>query len=144
MTGKIGTPLYMAPELMSDEEHFGFGVDVYAFAFIAYEIMTCEEPFSHKGKKISSMKLFKKVMNGKRPKINNYVTDEMKDLICRCVCVSGYLGLVCLCILEQEPWSSARAVGPLNHSVICPAAELILLKVAYGYSGAYSLLINLR
>ncbi|KAK8838287.1 hypothetical protein M9Y10_035710 [Tritrichomonas musculus] len=46
MTGQIGTPLYMAPEMFEDEEHFGPAVDVYAFALLAYEIVTGKEPFS--------------------------------------------------------------------------------------------------
>ena len=46
MTGQIGTPLYMSPEMFEDEEHFGPAVDVYAFAILAYEIVTGKEPFA--------------------------------------------------------------------------------------------------
>ena len=52
MTGKIGTPLYMAPELMMDEEKYGPGIDVYAFAILAYEIVSGKEPFAVRGKPI--------------------------------------------------------------------------------------------
>ena len=38
MTGEIGTPIYMAPELLAGEEHYGPSVDVYSFSMIAYEI----------------------------------------------------------------------------------------------------------
>lgn len=36
----VGTPLYMAPELTLEDEFYGIGVDVFAFAMIAYEILT--------------------------------------------------------------------------------------------------------
>lgn len=89
MTGQIGAPLYMAPELYDeDEKHFGPGIDVYAFAIIAYEIMTGKEPFTENGKPISIMKLSRKLMNGERPKFteNSGVSKKMRDLIERCWC----------------------------------------------------------
>ena len=49
MTGQVGTPLYMAPELYeSDDDNYGPGVDVYAFSILQYEIVTGQEPFSEK------------------------------------------------------------------------------------------------
>lgn len=61
MTEKIGTPLYMAPELFDNEDHYSAAVDVYAFVFLAFEIMTPKEPFENDHKN-----LFKK--NDKRQK----------------------------------------------------------------------------
>ena len=88
VTGTLGTPLYMAPELLLEEDdnvHYGVGIDVYAFAFIAYEIVTVEEPFYSKGKeRMSTVKLFKTIMAGTRPNFNDFVTEKMKDLISRC------------------------------------------------------------
>lgn len=85
MTGKIGTPLYMAPELMEDGDTCGIGIDVYAFALIAYEIVTGSEPFSsQKGKKINAVNLFQRVMKGERPEFNEFVTEQMKNLISKC------------------------------------------------------------
>ena len=42
ITGKISTPLYMAPELYNDDDiqQYGPSVDVYAFAILAYEVVT--------------------------------------------------------------------------------------------------------
>lgn len=84
MTGNIGTPLYMAPELMNDENHFSPSIDVYSFALIACEIVTGEEPFYQNGKKITTLQLYKKVMDGDRPNLNEFVTDQMKELISKC------------------------------------------------------------
>lgn len=40
ITGQFCTPLYMAPELFENDDHFSSAVDIYAFALIAYEIVT--------------------------------------------------------------------------------------------------------
>ena len=49
MTGKIGTPLYMAPEILKGKTNYNETVDVYAFAIIMYEIVTLKVPFSELG-----------------------------------------------------------------------------------------------
>ena len=61
---KIGTPLYMAPELFDNEDHYSAAADVYAFAFLAFEIMTPKEPFENDHKNS-----FKKMTKGGRPKL---------------------------------------------------------------------------
>lgn len=85
MTGHIGTPVYMAPELYDDDEaemtKYGPKIDVYAFAILAYEIVTGLEPFSKNGKQISLMQLTKKLSAGDRPEFNAGVTSQMKELI---------------------------------------------------------------
>ncbi|KAK8883823.1 hypothetical protein M9Y10_042922 [Tritrichomonas musculus] len=84
MTGKIGTPLYMSPELFEDEEHFSPGVDVYAFGIMAYEIASGQEPYSENGKSITLTNLVRKVLNGKRPDFVEGITEPMWELITRC------------------------------------------------------------
>lgn len=84
MTGKIGTPIYMAPELMEEDDHFGPGVDVYSFAMMAYEIITGKEPFFEKGKSIKLSNLIQKVMAGNRPSFTDGVTGKMEELITQC------------------------------------------------------------
>ena len=83
MTGQIGTPLYMAPELLEGEEHYGPGVDVYAFSMLAFEIVTCEVPFKELGN-ISPFSLGVKVTSGYRPRIPKGVTSKMASLLKRC------------------------------------------------------------
>ena len=83
-TGKIGTPLYMAPELMRNGEKYGQGVDVYAFAILAYEIVTGKTPFYELGKKIDLLTLAKKVKKGIRPSLSDDIPENMKDLLQQC------------------------------------------------------------
>lgn len=83
MTGNIGTPLYMAPELMANEDQYGPAVDIYAFSLIAYEIIAGIEPFSEKGKP-ASFSILSKVLSGYRPKLPNFIPEKMKQLIEKC------------------------------------------------------------
>lgn len=89
MTGSIGTPLYMAPELFDDDDerhHFTAGIDVYAFSMLAYELVTGKVPFMKEGKLPSLLRLSKMVNNGIRPEFTSNVTGKMKDLLNRCWC----------------------------------------------------------
>ena len=80
--GLKGTPIYMAPEILSNEEYSKSG-DVYAFAFIVFEMMTGEQPF--KGEKISIYQLVKKIsIDGFRPKISDDVPTSYRGLIESC------------------------------------------------------------
>lgn len=83
MTKEIGTPLYMAPELISGDSHYDSSVDVYAFAILAYEIVTGKDPYHELGK-VTSFKLANKVMKGYRPKFEKNITKKMKTLLSRC------------------------------------------------------------
>ena len=83
-TGKIGTPLYMAPELMRNGEKYGPGVDVYAFAILAYEIVTGKTPFYELGKNIDILTLGKKVRKDIRPSLPDDIPENMQDLLQRC------------------------------------------------------------
>ncbi|KAK8842414.1 hypothetical protein M9Y10_025997 [Tritrichomonas musculus] len=83
MTKEIGTPLYMAPELIKGDSHYDSSVDVFAFAILAYEIVTGKNPYYELGK-VTSFKLANKVMRGYRPKIDKNITKKMKNLLSRC------------------------------------------------------------
>lgn len=83
MTGNIGTPLYMAPELLNEEE-YGTPVDVYAFSILAYEILTGKEPYYDLGANLSNFLLLQKINEGTRPKFGNDVPKKMQELISSC------------------------------------------------------------
>ena len=40
LTARVGTHIYMSPELLRGENNYNSSVDVYSFAILAYEIMT--------------------------------------------------------------------------------------------------------
>lgn len=66
----IGTPIYMAPEIFKCEP-YTYKVDVYAFAIIAYELITEKPPFDV-NILTSKRKLSKNVINGVRPNLSKF------------------------------------------------------------------------
>lgn len=78
--GLKGTPIYLAPEIIT-EEKYSKASDVYAFAYIIFEIMTGEIPF----KDFTFNQLLKKIsIQGHRPEITDDVPDIYKELIEKC------------------------------------------------------------
>ena len=75
-----GTPIYISPEIYQNVE-YNIESDVYAFAFIMYEIITNEQPFAE-CKSVEEIKT--KVINGIRPKFPYPISDAYQDLIERC------------------------------------------------------------
>jgi tRNA A-37 threonylcarbamoyl transferase component Bud32 len=80
MTGRIGTPLYMAPELFGDEP-YSFEVDVYAFGMVVYEILSPVAPFPDVS---NPMALGIKITQGERPPITPEIPTAFGQLIERC------------------------------------------------------------
>ena len=80
MTQKIGTPNYMAPELIVSNVYDN-KVDVYSYAMILYEMNECVRAF--KGLKLND--LFTKVINnGLRPSFTEHTPEPMRELIQKC------------------------------------------------------------
>ena len=46
-TKGVGTPLWMAPEILAGERHYGPSADVYSFAIVMWEIASRKEPWEH-------------------------------------------------------------------------------------------------
>ena len=79
--GKKGTVIYMAPEILSDDK-YSKASDVYAFAFIVFELFSYNNPFGD-FPNINDVML--KVMNdGFRPEIREDVLDAYRKLIEEC------------------------------------------------------------
>lgn len=78
-TKLVGTPAYIAPEIFEKEEYTEAG-DVYAFAFIVYEIMTSEVPSI--GKNINQVMF--NVLLQIRPKFNVEIPQSYRTLIEDC------------------------------------------------------------
>lgn len=83
LTGHVGTPLYMAPEIIEDDK-YGPEVDVYAFSILAYEIITGQTPYFEIIGKLTPYKFCNKVLQGMRPTFTKNMTEKMKKLISKC------------------------------------------------------------
>jgi serine/threonine protein kinase len=77
LTGMVGTPLYMAPELYEIGNYDG-KVDVFSFALILYEILTGCPVFSPR---LSLPQLALKVAKGERADIPRTAMPFVQDLI---------------------------------------------------------------
>lgn len=84
-TGQIGTPIYMAPELFQQNCRYGPAVDVFAFAMIAYEIVTGKVPLVDINV-VDPVTIAFQTSQGHRPLIPDTVHPKMANLIRRCWC----------------------------------------------------------
>ena len=81
MSGQIGTPKYMAPELLqSSNPEYTVKSDVYSFAIVAYEIVSNQDPY--KGMKLHD--IINNVILNRRPKFPEFVPKKIQDLISEC------------------------------------------------------------
>ena len=80
LTGKIGTPISMAPELQTSSNYTA-KVDVYAYSIILYELIHGVKPY--KGMKIIEFQQ-KVLINGERAHIDKKTPKGLADLVQRC------------------------------------------------------------
>ncbi|EGD74290.1 TKL protein kinase [Salpingoeca rosetta] len=82
MTGNVGTPLYQAPEVIS-EEPYSVKADVYSFGLVLWEIYTGVPPFSD-FPKLSLHGLRARVVAGDRPTVPLDCPEALAQLIREC------------------------------------------------------------
>lgn len=81
-TACVGTPKYMAPELLQNKKDYSPNVDVYAFGIMAYEIVAGREPYVKDGEQLTFQLILKKVVvNNESPENPDDVSLRMKCLI---------------------------------------------------------------
>lgn len=76
----VGTPTYVAPEVIKGDESSNSKADVYSFGIIMFEIMTGKKPYPN----INTYKLMEKVSEENyRPKFpEDFKNESLKRLIC--------------------------------------------------------------
>jgi hypothetical protein len=86
VTGGIGTPLYMAPELIENDEGTAYNekVDVYSFGLIFLEIVTGTPLPVPGGRQVGFFKHIRNVLDCVRPEIPKTVPDWVAQLIRDC------------------------------------------------------------
>ncbi|KAK8885586.1 hypothetical protein M9Y10_041036 [Tritrichomonas musculus] len=86
-TQGVGTPYFMAPEILQGNDDYDKPVDVYSFAIFAYQIITGKVPFPN----VNQFQLSKKVIRGDRPSFEGCeISDEFKGLIELCWKTEAY------------------------------------------------------
>lgn len=76
----VGTPIYMAPELMNSSK-YNAKVDVYSFAMVCWELMAEKQPF-HEVKRVWDLPRI--VVDGLRPTIDETWPRGLQRLIADC------------------------------------------------------------
>ena len=62
----IGTPVYIAPEvLLNEEDGYNISADIWSFGMILYELMTCKTPYYD----VKGFAVNKKILEGEIPKL---------------------------------------------------------------------------
>ena len=82
--GFVGTPRWMAPEMMKSEVEIGPSVDIYSFGVVMWEVWSGRKPWEEFSDK---MDIFKAVRDDRRvlPTLQDKdIPDEYKDLMRRC------------------------------------------------------------
>ena len=84
ITENCGTPIYMAPEVISDN-FFDGKSDVYSFGILMFEILTETVPYPElENKKITLFQFYQKVIDNYRPKFTVPIKKSFKELIEKC------------------------------------------------------------
>ena len=89
MTMNLGTPLYMAPEVINpkdgQDDQYDHSVDVYSYAMMIYALVTTKQPFyDRKPPFASSFQIWQAVLRGERPTIPPEVSDTWREIMESC------------------------------------------------------------
>ena len=81
MQQNIGTPHWMAPEVLKHNSHYTYKIDVYAFGILAWEIATTKVPYAG----MDSQTIIQQVLNNDiRPQLPSDLSPAVRDLITMC------------------------------------------------------------
>ena len=81
MTQNIGTPHWMAPEVLATDTNYSSKVDVYAFGIVLWELATSHTPY----KGMDAQQIIAQVLhNDLRPTMPSDINPGMRDLITQC------------------------------------------------------------
>ena len=89
MTSNLGTPLYMAPEILSGQGHYCVKADVYSYGILMISLWNQKPPYSGMIEKVGAGELLSGITNrGVRPEFESE-------------CPQSYLNLAQACLVED-------------------------------------------
>jgi len=84
MTKGVGSPLYMAPEVLKGSTNYTFAVDVYSFSYIIYFVFSGQDPFEDDPSIQSHRDLYNAIVSGRRPTVPPSCPQGLKELMVAC------------------------------------------------------------
>ena len=91
MTSNIGTPLYMAPEILSGQGHYSMSADVYSYGILMISLWNQKPPYSEVSVS-SPSELFKRIFEeGLRPSIGSDCSQSYLNLSQACIVSDAHL-----------------------------------------------------
>jgi serine/threonine protein kinase len=80
---KVGTPLYMSPEVIKGESGYDFKSDIWSLGCLLYELAVLKSPFKAEG--IDIWVLLQKISNGEYQPVSESYSEELRNLVNRMI-----------------------------------------------------------
>lgn len=80
----VGSPLYMAPEILNGDQKYTKSIDVYSFAICVYQLIAKTNPFSYLKGNMTPQRFMAMIKKGDRSKFNANVPKCYQELITKC------------------------------------------------------------
>lgn len=123
MTTGVGTPLYMAPELLCGDA-YDHKVDVWGFGIVLAELVTRKRPYS--GLRLYEIRKIREyLVAGKKPYIPPWVPQALRDIM-----------LACLADKPADRPSFPELVGWLRRLMLEPLGHVDVARITYFLEGA--------
>jgi len=106
----VGTPTYIAPEALSDQNYDGRSVDVWACGVMLYVMVCGWYPFGEPNSNFGS--LYKRIKNAEYTPLLPHLSNEVKALIAKII-VADPRKRITIEDLKKDPWVRGR---PSAHS----------------------------
>jgi len=84
LTKGVGTPIFMAPEMLQGSQSYTEGADVYSFGVMMCHVANNELPYTHDHRFDSSYQFVQKVIAGMRPELKSDIPADYKKLMTEC------------------------------------------------------------
>ena len=111
MTAVVGTIQYIAPEMLNagaaGQTEYSAAVDVYAFAIILWQLLTCGSPFGKELQDYGRVGLLQRIAReGLRPEVPAWAPQQLSALM-------------------RECWADAEHMRPTSSEVVCRLCQLL-------------------
>lgn len=88
VSGIIGTPLFMAPEIFMDSSTIDARSDIYSFGVVLYKMLTAKFPFDQQTNVFDMMRAKMETKVNAPSTLNRHVPPLLDNIVLRCLCAA--------------------------------------------------------